>query len=260
MDLDAVGAEILRCTGAFLRGQESFSPSDVAIQSAWVSTPSSTWRRCDFRRGHRLSPQPLDPWVPPITGRGTFRGRLFFDSIERILYSARGSRLLLLDDSVEGFDLSLAVIPVCSGSPVGGGIPPGGYPSAFATALASFHSGQMSVFLVYEVDLIAPRGTSTKFVGPVLRIFPFQGFPPPPFSLVYEPPGFCFGGGFPRPRRGALRDRFLPKAFQPRVCSTGPPFSGLPDGGDFLGDQDSRSWSLLSLSRQQTFRDPREVP
>jgi len=139
----------------------------------------------------------------------------------------------------------------------GSRILPGRYPLAFATALASFHESQMILFLDYEVEVIVPRGTSTKFVDPVFRIFPFQGFPPPPFFLVYEPPGFCFGGGFPRPRRGALRDRFPLEAFQPRVSSTGLPFPGLPGGGVFLDEPDSRTDSLHPLSRKQTFEEPK---
>lgn len=102
-----------------------------------------------------------------------------------------------------------------AGLPAGGRIPPGDYPSSLATALASFHGGQLRLSLAYEVELSLPRGISAKSVDPILRIFLFQGFPPAPFFPVYWPPGSSFGGGVPRPRRGALRGGFLPRGSQP---------------------------------------------
>ena len=54
------------------------------------------------------------------------------------------------------------------------------------------------------------RGNPVKSGYPFSRMFLFQGFPQSPFSLVYEPSGSYFGGGFPRSARGALREAFLP--------------------------------------------------
>jgi len=120
LDHHAVGAETFRCTGAFLRGRESFSPSDVTIQSFWlllqVLPGGGTTSAGDI--SFRCSP--LTRWPVSQVRRG-YRGRLFLDSIERILYSARGSRLPPLDDSASELALGLAVILVFSGLPAEAG-------------------------------------------------------------------------------------------------------------------------------------------
>jgi hypothetical protein len=55
----------------------------------------------------------------------------------------------------------------------GGEVPPGYYPSLFATALASVHAEESGDFLVHEAGSLFPLGTSTKFVSPTIAPVPF---------------------------------------------------------------------------------------
>jgi len=54
------------------------------------------------------------------------------------------------------------------------------------------------------------RGNPRKIGYPISRMFLFQDFPQSPFSLVYEPPGSYFGGGFLRFSRRALQEAVPP--------------------------------------------------
>ena len=74
------------------------------------------------------------------------------------------------------------VILGSAGLPAGGRIPPGGYPSAVARAMAGLHAGKSSRFPVHRVGEDVLRGVSTKFVNPCSWMFLFQGFPEAPFS------------------------------------------------------------------------------
>ena len=90
----AVGAEIFRFTGAFLRGRRFFSSQDLTIH------PSDSLLRFYLkaewaRLGHLLSQQPVYQLALPLRV-GASLGPMFFDSIERIGFSARGSCLSLL--------------------------------------------------------------------------------------------------------------------------------------------------------------------
>ena len=82
------------------------------------------------------------------------------------------------------FEAGSTIILGSSGLPAGGRIPPGGYPSPFATAMAGGYARQSSRFPAYRAGDGVLRGVSTKFVGSRFWMFPFQGFPAPPFSLV----------------------------------------------------------------------------
>ncbi len=150
---------------------------------------------------------------------GRILGSMFFDRIERMESSAGVGRPTSLDVYGHG-EVALRVILGFSGLPEGGRIPPGGYPSALAGIFADVHGGQVHRFSVYGVGWIFPREDSLKRVVLLLRMFPFQGFPQPPFFLVYEPPGSCFRGGVP-----------LPQARSPSRPSPPKPVSGF----GFLG-------------------------
>lgn len=77
-----------------------------------------------------------------------------------------------------------------------GRIPSGRCPSPIAPTLVSLHFGK-PVFLSCTRWSRLSTGEATKFASSRSRMFLFQGFPQPPFSPAYWPPGYRFGGGFP---------------------------------------------------------------
>lgn len=175
----AVGTEILRFTGAFLRGRRFFS-SQTSL-SIRLSLRRSTARRFGFRLGHRLSPQPLDRFFRLLSKDGLPRFRCFLITIRRIGLSSAGIAPRSWTASF-GFDPSSSVTLACSGLPVGGRIPPGGYPSPLCSSIAGVFRGIASLS-VYGLGSESQARPSTKFVRPRLRMFLFQGFPHLPFSL-----------------------------------------------------------------------------
>ena len=102
------------------------------------------------------------------------------------------------------------------------------------------------------------RGNPVKSGYPFSRMFLFQGFPQSPFSLVYEPSGSYFGGGFPRSARGALREAFLPDLAGIRFLASSFPFTGVPEGGTFLRIQ--AAWGPGSLCLFRSSRPLRKEP
>ena len=78
-----------------------------------------------------------------------------------------------------------------------------------------------------------------------------------PLSFQFHwPPGYCFGGGIPSPRQGALSASVLP-CFESQGFSCASPFPGSPRGGRFPRGAVSRIASPTLLSKQQTFEEPR---
>ena len=124
----AGGAEILRCTGAFLRGQESFSPSDVTIQPLTFLLPDLPGSGAAPAADIDSSSQPVYLAYPaPCGTRESRRGAIAPDPIWRRGSSAprpRGQGL----DGFTGIGPVTTVIHDSSGLPEGGWIPPGGYP------------------------------------------------------------------------------------------------------------------------------------
>ena len=82
------GAEIVRFTGAFPRGRESFSPSDVTIQFAELGFRGIPDGDATFAGDISFRCSPWKRWPVSMKRRG-LRLRLFFDPIERILVPRR---------------------------------------------------------------------------------------------------------------------------------------------------------------------------
>lgn len=57
-----------------LHGARGFSPLRTSLPIRAFSFPGATERRCGFRRGHRLSPQPVYLGPPFALRRGVFLG------------------------------------------------------------------------------------------------------------------------------------------------------------------------------------------
>jgi hypothetical protein len=74
---------------------------------------------------------------------------------------------------------------------------------------------------------------ATKFVGPFLRMFLFQGCPHLPFFLVSRAARVESAVAFPF-CAGALREGILEEPFQEPLSSFLAPFSGLPGGERIL--------------------------
>ena len=110
-----------------LHGARGFSPLRTLLPIRAFSFPGATERRCGFRRGHRLSPQPVYPFHLALR-RGIRGGHSFrFHLAERQL---RGKPYDFRLGGLRGDGPRSTVVPGSSGLPEGGGIPPGGYPVA----------------------------------------------------------------------------------------------------------------------------------
>ena len=173
----AVGAEILRFTGAFLRGRRFFS-SQTSL-SIRLSLRRSTARRFGFRLGHRLSSQPLDRFFRLLSKDGFPRFRCFLITIRRIGLSSAGIAPRSWTASF-GFDPSSSVTLACSGLPVGGRIPPGDYPSPLCSSIAGVFRGIPSFFRLRTGERI-PGGAFDEVRSASVADVPFSRLSASPF-------------------------------------------------------------------------------
>ena len=97
---------------------------------------------------------------------------------------------------------------VSSGLPEGGRIPPGGYPSSFATALASFYARHHIVFSCTRriCDFRLVQGRSS--LGPDRELFPFELSHSALSHQFTGRQGCALAVASLFPRRGALRKQF----------------------------------------------------
>lgn len=68
----------------------------------------------------------------------------------------------------------------------------------------------------------SPRGQCRKRPYPAHGCSFFKAVHSPRFPSIHEPPGSCFGGGFPYPRQGALIHRILRMALAMRFHDGSP--------------------------------------
>ena len=87
-------------------------------------------------------------------------------------------------DGLSGLEPGSTVIRNCPGLPEGGRNPPGDYPILDGSAFGKASRSSNHRFAQCTDERMATLGgVSTKFVRPCSRMFLFQGFPEPPFSL-----------------------------------------------------------------------------
>ena len=177
-------------------GARGFSPLRTSLPSQLNLLSGSTRERIGIARSINLRCSPLispDPISYEIGGSGNpmFSEKLSGGSgVPRMTSRSslgQASREAK-PGSTDGLD--------CSGSPEGGRIPPGGYPSPGWPSIAGRGLPASRHSLVHEAARRSLREASVKSVGLRLRMFPFQGCPQLPFHPVHWPPG-SLGGGVP---------------------------------------------------------------